>query len=83
MRSAARSPSYVDEAAIERAIHAESSFDVVHLDTGVQVDVFHLLDDRTYIVYNSFCEPGDQVNGSNDAYYRVGRTYQRSPRLSF
>jgi hypothetical protein len=53
------------------------------MNLQLAVDVFNLLNDRTYVVYNQFLELGDQVNGYNDAYNRIGRTYQLSMRLSF
>ena len=49
----------------------------------VSVEVFNLLDDSTYSVYNRFLERGVQVNGINEATRRFGRRWQLGMRLSF
>jgi len=53
------------------------------MNLQVALDIFNLLNDRTYQVWNPFSELGDQLNGYNDGYIRVGRTYQLSMKLSF
>ena len=53
------------------------------MNLQLAMDVFNLFNERTYLVYNQFTELGDQLNGYNDAYNRVGRTYQLSAKLSF
>ena len=49
----------------------------------VSAEVFNLLDDGTYSVYNRFLERGIQVNGINEATRRFGRRWQLGMRLSF
>ena len=39
-------------------------------------EVFNLLDDGTYQIYNPFVERGIQVNGRNEAQRRFGRRFQ-------
>jgi hypothetical protein len=53
------------------------------MNLQVALDVFNLLNDRTYQIWNPFSEEGDQVNGYNDGYQRIGRNYQVSMKLSF
>ena len=53
------------------------------MNLQLSMDVFNLFNERTYLVYNQFTELGDQLNGYNDGYNRVGRTYQLSAKLSF
>jgi len=47
------------------------------------VDVFNLLNEDTYSVYNTFLKQGRQINGTNDAVRNFGRTYQVGMRLAF
>lgn len=53
------------------------------LNLQLAADIFNLLNDRTYVVYNDFTQQGVQLNGRNDAYRRVGRQYQLTAKLSF
>ena len=53
------------------------------MNLQVAVDIFNLLNDRTYVIWNPFSEQGIQLNGSNEAYRRAGRQYQLSAKLSF
>jgi hypothetical protein len=47
------------------------------------VEVFNLLNDGTYQVYNPFTQSGQQINGNNDAIRRFGREWQLGMRLAF
>jgi carboxypeptidase family protein len=47
------------------------------------VEIFNLLNDGTYMVYNPFTESGQQINGNNDATRRFGREWQLGLRLAF
>jgi len=49
----------------------------------LSAEIYNLLDDRTYQIYNPFQERGQQVNGVNDARYRIGRQWQMGMRLTF
>ncbi len=53
------------------------------MNLQVAVDIFNLLNDRTYVIWNPFTEQGIQLNGQNEAYRRAGRQYQLSAKLSF
>ncbi|MBZ5640483.1 MAG: TonB-dependent receptor, partial [Acidobacteriia bacterium] len=53
------------------------------MNLQVAADIFNLLDDRTYQIWNPFAELGDQLNGYNDGFTRIGRNYQLSMKLSF
>jgi hypothetical protein len=46
-------------------------------------EIFNILNDDTYSVYNDFTKSGQQVNGTNQATRRFGRTYQIGMRLAF
>jgi Ca-activated chloride channel family protein len=58
-----------------------------HLGRGVNaqasVEIFNLLNDGTYMVYNPFTESGQQINGTNDTTRRFGRQWQLGLRLAF
>lgn len=49
----------------------------------VSAEVYNLLDDGSYIIYNPFLEYGRQINGVNDAYYQFGRRYQLGAKVTF
>jgi len=49
----------------------------------VSAEIFNLLDDKTYTIYNEFYGIGGQVNGNNDAYRRWGRSWQLGFRAAF
>ena len=53
------------------------------LNFQVSAEVFNLLDDDTYRVFNPFLERGVQVNGLNEAVRFFGRTWQLGMRMSF
>ncbi len=53
------------------------------MNLQLDVDIFNLLNDDTYSVYNTFLKSGQQINGTNDATRRFGRTYQLGMRLAF
>jgi hypothetical protein len=46
-------------------------------------EVFNVLDDSTYMVYNPFYEAGFQINGVNEALRRFGRRWQVGAKLTF
>jgi hypothetical protein len=54
-----------------------------NLDLQVSAEVYNLLDDGTYQVWNPTSEDGQQVNGVNEAYYRFGRRFQLGLKLAF
>jgi hypothetical protein len=49
----------------------------------LSAEIFNLLNEGTYQVYNPFLETGFQLNGNNDAYRRFGRRFQLGLRVSF
>ena len=53
----------------------------VSLQTSLEV--FNLLNEGTYIIYNAGPGLGAQVNGRNSAYRRFGRRYQLGLKVSF
>ncbi len=53
------------------------------LNMQLSAEIFNLLNDGTYTVYNTFAEAGQQVNGNNEAFRRFGRRWQLGVRLAF
>jgi hypothetical protein len=53
------------------------------MNLQLSAEIFNLLNEGTYTIYNPFIETGYQLNGNNDAYRRFGRRYQVGMRLSF
>jgi hypothetical protein len=53
------------------------------MNLQVTAEVFNLLDDGTYQIYNPFVERGIQVNGRNEANRRFGRRWQVGMKLAF
>ena len=53
------------------------------LNLQFSVEVFNLLDDRTYTIYNDFLGIGREVNGTPQAYRRWGRSLQLGFRAAF
>jgi hypothetical protein len=53
------------------------------MNLQLDADIFNLLGDDTYSVYNPGLKLGRQVNGTNEATRRFGRTYQLGLRLAF
>ena len=53
------------------------------MNLQLDAEIFNLLNEDTYSVYNTFTKSGQQVNGTNDATRRFGRTYQVGMRLAF
>ena len=53
------------------------------MNLQLDADVFNVLNDDTYSVYNTTLKSGQQINGTNDATRRFGRTYQLGMRLAF
>jgi len=49
----------------------------------VSAEVFNLLDDQTYTIYNPGLGVGRRLNGANEAYLREGRQWQVGLRLAF
>jgi hypothetical protein len=49
----------------------------------LSAEIFNLLDDDTYQVYNPYFGRGVQVNGRNEAFRRFGRRWQVGMRLTF
>ena len=49
----------------------------------MSLEVFNLLNEGTYIIYNDETEQGLVFNGINEAYRRFGRQYQLGMKLSF
>ena len=53
------------------------------LNLMLSVEVFNVLDDATYTIYNKDDEHGVQLNGFNEHFYRFGRRWQLGARLAF
>jgi len=53
------------------------------MNLQLDAEIFNLLNEDTYSVYNNFTKSGQQINGTNDAQRRFGRTYQVGMRLAF
>ena len=53
------------------------------MNLQMTAEVFNLLNEDTYIVYNTFTESGQQINGTNDGGRFFGRRYQVGVRLAF
>ena len=53
------------------------------MNLQLDANIFNLLNEDTYSVYNNFTKSGQQINGTNDATRRFGRTYQVGMRLAF
>jgi hypothetical protein len=49
----------------------------------LSAELFNLLDDGTYQIYNPFFQRGVQVNGVNEAQRRFGRRWQVGMKLAF
>ncbi len=53
------------------------------MNMQLAAEIYNVLNDGTYIVYNPFEERGLQINGQNEATRRFGRQFQMSMKLSF
>jgi len=53
------------------------------MNLQLTAEIFNLLNDNAYIIYDPFLSYGQQLNGANDAYRRFGRQYQIGMRLAF
>lgn len=53
------------------------------MNLQVSAEIFNLLNDDTYTVYNTGSKIGQQVNGQNEAYRRFGRSWQLGMKLAF
>jgi hypothetical protein len=54
-----------------------------NLNMQVSAEVFNLLNDSTYLIYNPLTDSGEQINGNNNQVYRFGRNWQLGMRLAF
>lgn len=64
-------------------LRVDKEANVGKLNLQIAADIFNLLNDRTLLIYSPFVEMGEQINGQNLGYRRIGRTYQVSAKLSF
>jgi hypothetical protein len=53
------------------------------MNLQLDAEIFNLLNQDTYSVYNTFSKSGQQINGTNDSTRRFGRQYQVGMRLAF
>jgi hypothetical protein len=53
------------------------------MNLQLNAEIFNLLNQDTYSIYNTFLKSGQQINGTNDATRRFGRQYQIGMRLAF
>jgi hypothetical protein len=53
------------------------------MNLQLSAEVFNVLDDGTYTVYNTDQERGVQINGVNEAFRRFGRQWQLGMKLAF
>ena len=53
------------------------------MNLQLTAEIFNVLGENTYIVYNQDTKTGQQVNGTNDAYREFGRQYQVGMLLAF
>jgi len=49
----------------------------------ISVELFNLLNDGTYLVYDPLTDTGRQINGNNIAIRRFGREWQIGFKLAF
>ena len=52
-------------------------------DLQLSAEVFNVLNDDTYQIYNPFLEQGQRINGVNEAARRFGRRFQVGAQLAF
>ena len=53
------------------------------LNMQLSAEIFNLLNDGSYEVYNPNLETGFQINGIDNARFEFGRRWQLGMRLSF
>jgi hypothetical protein len=53
------------------------------LNMQISGEVFNLLNDDTYTIYNGYNQAGQQINGRNDAFRRFGRQWQVGLKVAF
>ena len=53
------------------------------LNMQISAEVFNLLNDGTYTIWNPLTNSGQQVNGVNTAFRRFGRRWQLGFKLAF
>jgi hypothetical protein len=54
-----------------------------NMNMQLSAEVFNLLNDGTYQIYNPFIEVGEQINGNNIALRRFGRRWQIGVKFAF
>jgi len=53
------------------------------MNLQLTAEVFNVLNDGTYQIFDPISETGEQINGSNVALRRFGRQWQLGARLAF
>ena len=53
------------------------------LNLQFSAEVFNLLNDGTYMIFNPITDSGQQINGENVAWRRFGRQWQVGFRMAF
>ncbi len=53
------------------------------LNLRISAEVFNVLNDGTFQIYNPFFEAGQRINGVNEAQRRFGRRWQVGMKVSF
>ena len=53
------------------------------MNMQVSAEIFNLLNDATYQVFDPLTETGQQINGNNNSVFRFGRQWQLGMRLAF
>jgi hypothetical protein len=53
------------------------------LNMQISAEVFNLLNDGTYFIFNPRTRTGQQVNGNNIGYFNFGRSWQLGLKLAF
>jgi hypothetical protein len=53
------------------------------LNMQLSAEIFNLLNDATYQVFDPLTETGTQINGNNNSVFRFGRRWQLGMRLAF
>lgn len=53
------------------------------MNLQVSAEVFNVLADDTYTIYNNDTDVGRQINGNNEGFFRFGREWQLGMKLAF
>ena len=53
------------------------------VNLGLTAEIFNVLNDGTYIIYNQALKSGRRLNGADEAYRRYGSQFQLGFRLAF